>query len=241
MKKEVQQIFINIIEMLQYTINRLDYLTARWDSVLKSSSQAIKWFMDIGFQLLYSERELGKLEQIQNIRENLRAKLYILLYDHIVPALDKSYNQFERITKIAKEIKSNLARVDKLLKKWEVIKDPNDTYGQTVDFIKLIIKSVREIVTMYEKSFEIKTIIRNEIVNNMPPMVELTNYFTVWRIEPNIRPDLIQQARQEIDDNIKYLRTFLNEHLRKTIYFDNYDEITQPNRQRKSWSRYLGS
>ncbi|MGQ4913336.1 MAG: hypothetical protein ACP6IU_01160 [Candidatus Asgardarchaeia archaeon] len=238
MKEEVQRIFMNVLDILQYSANRLDYLMSRWDSILKSSAQAVRWFMDIGFQLLYAERELGKLEQIPNIRENLRAKLYILLYDHIVPSLDKSYNQFERVIKIAEEIKDNINRVEKLLNKWERIKDPANTYYQVIDFIRLIIKSLQEIIEMYKKSFEIKTIIRNEIVNNMPPTVELTNYFTVWRIEPSIRPDLIQRARQEIDDNLGYLRSFLNDHLPKAMYL-NYDYEQQENKTKKSWTRYF--
>ena len=215
-----KKILSRIIESLNFSVSRLDYFMKRWDSNLRASTQAARWMMDIGLQLIYAEKELGRLEEIKDIREKLTAKLYIILYDHVVPALEKSYNVFTSLMKIINEIEDNLNAVRESLDEYSKFETSSE---KIFEVVRGIIKEINEITSMYIQNYEVKTIIRDEIISKMPSIVELTNYFTVWRVEPHIRPDLIQQSRDEIEAGLTYLKNFYRNQFGSDAFIHSLD------------------
>ncbi|MHA1596495.1 MAG: hypothetical protein ACTSVF_03780 [Candidatus Asgardarchaeia archaeon] len=222
-------IFSEILESIEIVLEELFTFMSRWDAVLKASMQTVRNVVDIGFQLDYANRNLGKFEKIPEIRENLMAKLYMILYDEVVPSLDKSYKDFKRLVENNLNIiKDNLENIKELFISWKESDEDKTLFNKVSDFISLIIKSIEKIIAMYEKNFKTKTIIIEEVINGSPSVVELTNYFTIWRIEPDIRIDMLQKIRQELEENINYLKEISQEYKWNYLFFkDTLDSKTR--------------
>lgn len=219
MKNVERDVLREIIRSLELAVEKLDTFTEKWNETVRESIGTVRVITDIGFQLLYSEKELGVLEEFPDLSEKLKAKLYMILYEQLVPSLDKAYNIFSHLLNMTSEIKAHLDAVESLLDKYSNISMIGD---KVVDIVRVIIKEIRRIINMYEKSFEVKTAIRDAIINTEPTPIELTNYFTVWRVEPYIDTEAIKQSKREIDAGLEYLQAVFEEILEGPSFFSSF-------------------
>ncbi|MGQ4833006.1 MAG: hypothetical protein ACP6IS_03775 [Candidatus Asgardarchaeia archaeon] len=197
-----------IIRSLELAVEKLDTFTQKWNETVRESITTVRVITDIGFQLLYSEKELGVLEDFPDLMDKLRAKLYMILYNQLAPELEKAYNKFTHLLNITNEIKAQLDAVESLLEKYSAVSVIGE---KVIDVAKVIVREIRKVIAMYEKSYEVKTAIRDAIINGEPTPIELTNYFTVWRVEPYIDMDAIREAKKEIDAGLDYLQSIFEE------------------------------
>ena len=109
----------------------LDTFVERWSKIQRNSVKSIQAVTNTLVQIEHLDGPLGKLESLQNIRENARGKLLVNLFDKLVPSLETSIKEFTRIMKMFETLRhrtSTLQTITETLRQDEV-NDKHDYDG----------------------------------------------------------------------------------------------------------------
>ena len=75
-----------------------------------------------------------------------------------------------------------------------------------VGFLDLIIISIRDILNMYESEFLVKLTIFRDFEEGAIEIGVVSNYLTIWMVEPNIEASARDKLLKDLDEHIELLR-----------------------------------
>ena len=75
-----------------------------------------------------------------------------------------------------------------------------------VGFLDLIMISVRDILNMYESEFLVKLTIFRDFEEGAIEIGTVSNYLTIWGIEPNIEQNARDKLLKDLDEHVELLR-----------------------------------
>lgn len=184
----------------------LDTFVERWSKIQRNSVKSIQAVTNTLVQIEHLDGPLGKLESLQNIRENARGKLLVNLFDKLVPSLETSIKEFTRIMKMFETLRhrtSTLQTITESLRQDEV----NDKQLEDlVGFLDLIVLSIQDILDMFEAEFLVKITIFRDLEEGAVEVGVISNYLTMWSVEPNIEPQALEKLLKDLDEHFDLLR-----------------------------------
>ncbi|MHA2602692.1 MAG: hypothetical protein JSW05_11790 [Candidatus Thorarchaeota archaeon] len=184
----------------------LDTFIERWSKIQRNSVKSIQAVTNTLVQIEHIDGPLGKLEGLQNIRENARGKLLVNLFDKLVPALEASIKEFTKLMKMFETLRhrtSSLQTITETLRE-EGVEDKK--LDSLVGFLDLIVLSIQDILDMFESEWLIKATIFRDLEEGGVELGVITNYLTMWSVEPNIEPHALEKLMKDLDEHFDLLR-----------------------------------
>jgi len=184
----------------------LDTFVERWSKIQRNSVKSIQAVTNTLVQIEHLDAPLGKLEALQNIRDNARGKLLVNLFDKLVPALETSMKEFTKLMKMFETLRqrtSTLQTITESLRQDEV----NDKQLEDlVGFLDLVVLSIQDILDMFEAEFLVKITIYRDLEEGGVEVGVISNYLTMWSVEPNIEPHALEKLLKDLDEHFDLLR-----------------------------------
>jgi hypothetical protein len=184
----------------------LDTFIERWSKIQRNSVKSIQAVTNTLVQIEHIDGPLGKLEGLQNIRENARGKLLVNLFDKLVPALEASIKEFTKLMKMFETLRhrtSSLQTITETLRE-EGVEDKK--LDSLVGFLDLVVLSIQDILDMFESEWLIKATIFRDLEEGGVELGVITNYLTMWSVEPNIEPHALEKLMKDLDEHFDLLR-----------------------------------
>ncbi|MFX0046128.1 MAG: hypothetical protein ACFE8Z_09790 [Candidatus Hermodarchaeota archaeon] len=184
----------------------IDTFIERWSKIQRNSVKSIQAVTNTLVQIEHIDGPLGKLEGLQNIRENARGKLLVNLFDKLVPALEASIKEFTKLMKMFETLRhrtSSLQTITETLRE-EGVEDKK--LDSLVGFLDLIVLSIQDILDMFESEWLIKATIFRDLEEGGVELGVITNYLTMWSVEPNIEPHALEKLMKDLDEHFDLLR-----------------------------------
>ncbi len=184
----------------------LDTFIERWSKIQRNSVKSIQAVTNTLVQIEHIDGPLGKLEGLQNIRENARGKLLVNLFDKLVPSLEASIKEFTKLMKMFETLRhrtSSLQTITETLRE-DGIEDKK--LDSLVGFLDLIVISIQDILDMFESEWLIKATIFRDLEEGGVELGVITNYLTMWSVEPNIEPHALEKLMKDLDEHFDLLR-----------------------------------
>jgi hypothetical protein len=149
---------------------------------------------------------LGKLDGFQNIRENTKGILLVNLYDRLVPALESSIREFTKLMHMFENLRHTASSIQTLTETMRCDVSESPDLEDLVGFLDLIMISVRDILNMYESEFLVKLTIFRDFEESAIDIGVVSNYLTIWMVEPNIEAGDRDKLLKDLDEHIELLR-----------------------------------
>ncbi len=75
-----------------------------------------------------------------------------------------------------------------------------------VGFLDLIVLSIQDILGMFENEFLVKITIFRDLEEGAVEIGVISNYLTMWSVEPNIEPHALEKLMKDLDEHFDLLR-----------------------------------
>ncbi len=184
----------------------LDTFVEKWANIQRKSVKAIQAVTNTIMQVEHLEGPLGKLESFSNIRENAKGILLVNLYDKLVPALESSIREFTKLMHMFENLRHTSSKIQTLTETMRGNIQDSPELDDLVGFLDLIMISVREILNMYESEFLVKLTIFRDFEEGAIEIGVVSNYLTIWGIEPNIEMNARDKLLKDLDEHVELLR-----------------------------------
>jgi len=153
---------------------------------------------------------LGKLDGFDNIRENTKGILLVNLYDRLVPALEASIREFTKLMHMFENLRHTSTSIQTLTETMRCDVSESAELEDLVGFLDLIMISIRDILNMYESEFLVKLTIFRDFEESAIDIGVVSNYLTIWMVEPNIEASARDKLLKDLDEHIDLLRDVFN-------------------------------
>ena len=194
------------LESLDDLREGLDTFVDKWANIQRKSAKAIQAVTNTIMQIEHLDGPLGKLDSFQNIRENSKGILLVTLYDKLVPALETSIREFTKLMHMYENIRHSASTIQTLTETMRGDLSESPELEDLVGFLDLIIISIRDILNMYESEFLVKLTIFRDFEEGAIDIGVVSNYLTVWMVEPNIEASARDKLLKDLDEHIELLR-----------------------------------
>ncbi len=194
------------LESLDDLREGLDTFVDKWAHIQRKSAKAIQAVTNTIMQIEHLDGPLGKLEGFQNIRENSKGILLVNLYDRLVPALESSIREFTKLMHMYENIRHTASTIQTLTETMRGDLPDSPELEDLVGFLDLIIISIRDILNMYESEFLVKLTIFRDFEEGAIEIGVVSNYLTIWMVEPNIEASARDKLLKDLDEHIELLR-----------------------------------
>lgn len=194
------------LESLDDLREGLDTFVDKWANIQRKSAKAIQAVTNTIMQIEHLDGPLGKLDTFQNIRENSKGILLVTLYDKLVPALEASIREFTKLMHMYENIRHSASTIQTLTETMRGDLSESPELEDLVGFLDLIIISIRDILNMYESEFLVKLTIFRDFEEGAIDIGVVSNYLTVWMVEPNIETSARDKLLKDLDEHIELLR-----------------------------------
>ncbi len=194
------------LESLDDLREGLDTFVDKWSNIQRKSAKAIQAVTNTIMQIEHLDGPLGKLDGFQNIRENSKGILLVNLYDRLVPALETSIREFTKLMHMYENIRHTASTIQTLTETMRSDISESPELEDLVGFLDLIIISIRDILNMYESEFLVKLTIFRDFEEGAIEIGVVTNYLTIWMVEPNIEASARDKLLKDLDEHIELLR-----------------------------------
>ena len=184
----------------------LDTFVEKWANIQRKSVKSIQAVTNTIMQIEHLDGPLGELESFQNIRENTKGILLVNLYDRLVPALESSIREFTKLMHMFENLRQTASTIQTLTETMRGTVEDNPRLEDIVGFLDLVMLSVRDILNMYESEFLVKLTIFREFEEAAIEIGVVSNYMTVWTVEPNIEGQARDKLLKDLDEHIELLR-----------------------------------
>jgi hypothetical protein len=184
----------------------LDTFVEKWANIQRKSVKAIQAVTNTIMQIEHLDGPLGKLDSFQNIRENAKGILLVNLYDRLVPALETSIREFTKLMHMFENLRHTSSKIQTLTETMRGNLQDSPELEDLVGFLDLIMISVRDILNMYESEFLVKLTIFRDFEEGAVEIGVVSNYLTIWGIEPNIEQQARDKLLKDLDEHIELLR-----------------------------------
>ncbi len=194
------------IEILEDLREGIETFIERWAKIQRNSVKSIQAVTNRIVQLEHLEGSLGRLEDFQDIREKTKGKLLVDLYDKLVPALESSIKEFTKLMKMFESLRQNLQIVQTFAESLRGSAKKDRQLEDFAGFLDLIILSIQDILSMFEAEFLVKITIYQDLEEGAVDLNVISNYLTIWTIEPNIVPQALDKLLRDLDEHFELLR-----------------------------------
>jgi len=184
----------------------LDTFVEKWANIQRKSVKAIQAVTNTIMQIEHLDGPLGKLDSFQNIRENAKGILLVNLYDKLVPALETSIREFTKLMHMFENLRHTSSKIQTLTEAMRGDLQDSPELEDLVGFLDLIMISVRDILNMYESEFLVKLTIFRDFEEGAIEIGVVSNYLTIWGIEPNIEQHARDKLLKDLDEHVELLR-----------------------------------
>ena len=184
----------------------LDTFVDKWANIQRKSVKAIQAVTNTIMQIEHLDGPLGKLDSFQNIRENAKGILLVNLYDKLVPALETSIREFTKLMHMFENLRHTSSKIQTLTETMRGNLQDSPELEDLVGFLDLIMISVRDILNMYESEFLVKLTIFRDFEEGAIEIGVVSNYLTIWGIEPNIEQHARDKLLKDLDEHVELLR-----------------------------------
>jgi hypothetical protein len=184
----------------------LDTFVEKWANIQRKSVKAIQAVTNTIMQIEHLDGPLGKLDSFQNIRENAKGILLVNLYDRLVPALETSIREFTKLMHMFENLRHTSSKIQTLTETMRGNLQESPELEDLVGFLDLIMISVREVLNMYESEFLVKLTIFRDFEEGAIEIGVVSNYLTIWGIEPNIEQHSRDKLLKDLDEHVELLR-----------------------------------
>lgn len=184
----------------------LDTFVEKWANIQRKSVKAIQAVTNTIMQIEHLDGPLGKLDSFQNIRENAKGILLVNLYDKLVPALETSIREFTKLMHMFENLRHTSSKIQTLTETMRGNLQESPELEDLVGFLDLIMISVREVLNMYESEFLVKLTIFRDFEEGAIEIGVVSNYLTIWGIEPNIEQHARDKLLKDLDEHVELLR-----------------------------------
>lgn len=196
----------NYIDTLDDLREGLDTFVEKWSNIQRKSAKAIQAVTNTIMQIEHLDGPLGKLGGFQNIRENSKGILLVNLYDRLVPSLEASIREFTKLMHMFENLRHTSTSIQTLTETMRGDLSESPELEDLVGFLDLIMISVRDILNMYESEFLVKLTIFRDFEESAVDMGVVSNYLTIWMVEPNIEAGARDKLLKDLDEHIELLR-----------------------------------
>ncbi|TFG30858.1 hypothetical protein EU527_13860 [Candidatus Thorarchaeota archaeon] len=194
------------LESLDDLREGLDTFVEKWANIQRKSAKAIQAVTNTIMQIEHLDGPLGKLEGFQNIRENSKGILLVNLYDRLVPALETSIREFTKLMHMYENLRHTASTIQTLTETMRGDISESPELEDLVGFLDLIMISIRDILNMYESEFLVKLTIFRDFEEGAIEIGVVSNYLTIWMVEPNIEGSARDKLLKDLDEHIELLR-----------------------------------
>ena len=194
------------IDTLDDLRESLDTFVDRWLNIQRKSAKAIQAVTNTIMQIEHLDGPLGKLSGFQNIRENSKGILLVNLYDRLVPSLESSIKEFTKLMHMFENLRHTSTSIQTLTETMRSDISESPELEDLVGFLDLIMTSVRDILNMYESEFLVKLTIFRDFEESDIDINVVSNYLTIWMVEPNIEASARDKLLKDLDEHIELLR-----------------------------------
>ncbi|MFW9799096.1 MAG: hypothetical protein ACFFD9_01550 [Candidatus Thorarchaeota archaeon] len=184
----------------------LDTFIERWSKIQRNSVKSIQAVTNTLVQIEHLDGPLGKLEGLQNIRENARGKLLVNLFDKLVPALEASIKEFTKLMKMFETLRHRTSSLQTITETLRSDGPEDKKIDDLVGFLDLIVLSIQDILGMFENEFLVKITIFRDLEEGAVEIGVISNYLTMWSVEPNIEPHALDKLMKDLDEHFDLLR-----------------------------------
>ncbi|MFW9908133.1 MAG: hypothetical protein ACFFEF_06125 [Candidatus Thorarchaeota archaeon] len=198
------------LDTLEDLRDGIDSFVERWGKIQRNSVKSIQAVTNTLVQLEHLDGPLGKLDGYQNIRENTKGKLLVILFDRLVPSLETSIKDFVKLMKMFETLRQRASTIQTFTESLRGSLPESPDLEDLVGFLDLIILSVHDILNMFEAEFLIKITIFRDLEEGAVEIGVISNYLTIWTAEPNIETNELEKMLKELDDHFDLLREVFN-------------------------------
>ncbi|MFX1332675.1 MAG: hypothetical protein ACFE9W_14020, partial [Promethearchaeota archaeon] len=184
----------------------LDTFVERWSKIQRNSVKSIQAVTNTLVQIEHLDGPLGKLESLQNIRDNARGKLLVNLFDKLVPALETSIKEFTKLMKMFETLRHRVSTLQTITESLRQDDTNDKQLEDLVGFLDLIVLSIQDILDMFEAEFLVKITIFRDLEEGAVEVGVISNYLTMWSVEPNIEPHALEKLLKDLDEHFDLLR-----------------------------------
>ena len=184
----------------------LDTFVEKWANIQRKSVKSIQAVTNTIMQIEHLDGSLGELEGFADLRENTKGILLVTLYDRLVPALESSIREFTKLMHMFENLKHTASTIQTLTETMRGSLEDNSRLEDLVGFLDLVMISVRDILNMYESEFLVKVTIFRDFEEGAIEIGVVSNYLTIWVVEPNIEPTARDKLLKDLDEHIELLR-----------------------------------
>ncbi len=184
----------------------LDTFIERWSKIQRNSVKSIQAVTNTLVQIEHLDGPLGKLEGLQNIRENARGKLLVNLFDKLVPSLEASIKEFTKLMKMFETLRHRTSSLQTITETLRSDSPEDKKLDDLVGFLDLIVLSIQDILGMFENEFLVKITIFRDLEEGAVEIGVISNYLTMWSVEPNIEPHALEKLMKDLDEHFDLLR-----------------------------------
>ena len=184
----------------------LDTFVEKWANIQRKSVKAIQAVTNTIMQIEHLDGPLGKLESFSSIREDAKGILLVNLYDKLVPSLEASISEFTKLMHMFENLRHTSSKMQTLTETMRGNLQESPDLEDLVGFLDLIMISVRDILNMYESEFLVKLTIFRDFEEGAIEIGVVSNYLTIWGIEPNIEMHARDKLLKDLDEHVELLR-----------------------------------
>jgi hypothetical protein len=196
----------NYLDSLDDLRDGLDTFIEKWANIQRKSVKAIQAVTNTIMQIEHLDGPLGKLEGFQNIRENSKGILLVTLYDNLVPSFETSIREFTKLMHMFENLRHSSSTIQTLTESMRGDLEDSTELEDLVGFLDLIMISIRDILNMYESEFLVKLTIFRDFEEGAIDIGVVSNYLTIWVVEPNIEPSARDKLLKDLDEHVELLR-----------------------------------
>ncbi|TFH01432.1 MAG: hypothetical protein E4H14_18600 [Candidatus Thorarchaeota archaeon] len=197
----------NYLDTLDDLREGLDTFVEKWSNIQRKSAKAIQAVTNTIMQIEHLDGgPLGKLDGFQNIRENSKGILLVNLYDSLVPSLEASIREFTKLMHMFENLRHTSSSIQTLTETMRGDTSESSQLDDLIGFLDLIMISIRDILNMYESEFLIKLTIFRDFEESAIDIGVVSNYLTIWMVEPNIEGSVRDKLLKDLDEHIELIR-----------------------------------
>lgn len=194
------------MEILEDLRDGIETFVERWAKIQRNSVKSVQAVTNRIVQLEHLGGPLGKLEDFSDIREKARGKLLVDLFDKLVPSLEASIKEFTKLMKMFETLRQKIQTIQTFSESLRGSLDEESQLDDLIGFLDLIIISVHDILNMFEAEFLVKITVYRDLEEGSVELGVISNYLTIWVIEPNIAPHALDKLLKDLDEHFELLR-----------------------------------
>ncbi len=194
------------LKMLEKLLRDLDVFIERWAKIQNRSIRSIQIVSNNLLQLEHLNGDLGIFNDNEEIRQRAKDKLYIVLFDKLIPQLQASVREFSTLMRMTVAMRNTLSILVNFVESLRSLVEFDRSLENILGYYDIILDNVEKVLDMFETEYETKIVIYDELKNGELDLQIITNYLTIWTVEPNIEVDTLEKSIRDLEENYEILR-----------------------------------